>query len=70
MCTVECKGKWKDSGKYNLYFSSTLIKTQIFTALRQDTEIAEKLNFLPCFQNQACSKLNTSFILEPDAQKL
>ena len=70
MCIVECKGKWKDSGEYNLYFLSTLIKTQFFTALRWDTEIAEKLIFVPCFQNQACSKLNTSLTLEPNAQKL
>jgi hypothetical protein len=70
MCIVKCKGKWKDSGQYNLYFSSTLIKTQVFTALRRDTEIAEKSNFVPCFQNQACSKLNTSLTLEPNAQKL
>ena len=66
---VKCKGKWKDSGQYNLYFSTTLIKTQVFTALRRDTEIAEKLNFVPWFQNQACSKLNTSLTLEPNAQK-
>ena len=38
--------------------------------MRRDTEIAEKLIFVPCFQNQACSKLNTSLILEPNAQKL
>ena len=42
MCTVKCKGKLKDSGQYNLYFKSTLIKTQVFTTLRRDTEIAEK----------------------------
>ena len=70
MCIVKCKGKWKDSGQYNLYFSTTLIKTQVFTALRRDTEIAEKLNFVPWFQNQACSKLNTSLTLESNAQKL
>ena len=70
MGIVKCKGKWKDSGQYNLYFSSSLIKTQVFTALRRDTQIAEKLNFLPLFQNQACSKLNTSLTLEPNAQKL
>ena len=28
MCIVKCKGKWKVSGQYNLYFSTTLIKTQ------------------------------------------
>ena len=60
MCIVKCKGKWKDSGLYNLYFSSTLIKTQVLTALRQNTEIAEKQNVVPSFQNQAFSKLNTS----------
>ena len=70
MCTVECHGKGKDSGEYNLFFSSTLIKTQVFTALHRDTGIPEKVHFLPCFQNQACSKLNTSLILAPNVQKL
>ena len=70
MCIVKCKGKRKDSGQYNLYFSTTLIKTQVFTALGRDTEIAEKLNCVPCFHNQACSKLNISLTLEPNAQKL
>ena len=64
------KGKWNDSGQYNLYFSTTLIKTEVFTALRRNTEIAEKFNFVPWFQNQACSKLNTSLPLEPNALKL
>ena len=41
-----------------------------FTALRRDTDIANKLIYVPCFQNQACSKLNTSLTLEPNAQKL
>ena len=50
ICTVKCKGKWKDAGEYNLYFSSTLIKTQVFTVLCQDTEIEEKLIFLPVFK--------------------
>ena len=53
MCIVKCKGKVKDLGQYNLYFTSTLIKTQVVTALRRDTEIAEKFNFVPCFLNQA-----------------
>ena len=30
----------------------------------------EKFNFVPWFQNQACSKLNTSLTLESNAQKL
>ena len=70
MCIVKCKGKWKYSGQYNLYFSTTFIKTQVFTALRRDTEIAEKLNCVRCFQNQACSKMNKSLTLDPNAQKL
>ena len=70
MCLVKCKGKWKDSGQHNLYFSSTLIKTQVLPVFCWDTEVAEKLNFVPCFQNQPCSKLNTSLTLEPSAQKL
>ena len=70
MGIVKYKGKWKDSGQYNLYFSTTLIKTQVFTALCRDTEIAEKFNCVPWFQNQACLKLNTSLTLEPNAQKL
>ena len=70
MYIVKCKGKWKNSGQYNRCFSTTLIKTQVFTALRRDTEIAEKLNFVPWFQNQDCSKLNTSLTLEPNVQKL
>ena len=68
MCIVKCKGKWKDSDQYNLYFSTTLIKTQVFTALRRDTEIAEKFNCVQWFQNQDCSKLNTSLTSEPNAQ--
>ena len=48
----------------------TLIKTQVFTALRRDTEIAEKFYLVPWFQNQACSKLNTLLTFEPNAQKL
>ena len=67
MYIVKCLGKWKDSVQYNLYFSTTLIKTQVFTALRRDTKIAEKFNFVPCFQNQACSKLNTALTLKPNA---
>ena len=70
MGIVKYKGKWKDSGQYNLYFSTTLIKTQVFTALCRDTEIAEKFNCVPWFQNQACLKLKTSSTLEPNAQKL
>ena len=42
----KCKGKFNDSGQYNLFFSDTLIKTQVFTALRRDTDIAEKFNVL------------------------
>ena len=68
-CLVKCKGKLNVSGQYNLYFSTTLIKTQVCTALRLDTEIAEKLNFVPWFQIQACSELNTSLTLETIAQK-
>ena len=64
---AKCKGKWKDSGEYNLYFSSHFIKTQLFTAFQRDTEIAEKFNFVLCFQNQACSKLNTALTLKPNA---
>jgi hypothetical protein len=70
MCIVKCKGKWNDSGQYNIYFSTTLIKTQVFTALRRDTEIAEKLNCVPWFHNQACLKFNKSLTLEPNAQTL
>ena len=65
MCIVECKEKWKDSGEYHLYFSSTLLKT----ALRRDTGIAENFYFVPCFQNQACPKLNTSLTLETNVKK-
>ena len=36
-------GKLIDLGEYNLYFLSTLIKTQVFTALRQDTAMFKKL---------------------------
>ena len=70
MCIVKCKGRWKDSGQYNLYFITTLIKTQVFTALRRDTEIAEKFNCVPWFHNQAYSKFNTSLTLEPNAQQI
>ena len=71
MYIFKCKGAWIYSGQYNLYLSSTLIKkTKFFAALRQDTEIAEKSNFVLCFQNQACSKLNTALKLEPNAQKI
>ena len=70
MYIVKCKGKWKDSGQQNLYISTSLIKTQVFTAQRRDSEMADKLNFVPWFHNQACSKLNTSLTLEPNAQKL
>ena len=34
MCIVKCKGKWKYLGQFNLYFSTTLIKSQVFTASR------------------------------------
>ncbi len=68
MYIFKCKGTWIYSGQYNLYLSSTLIKkTQFFAALRWDTEIAETLNIVPCFQNQACSKLNTALTLKPNA---
>ena len=43
----------------------------MFTALHWHTDIAEKLNVVPCFQNQACLKLNKSLLLlEHNAQKL
>ena len=70
MCIVECQGTWKDLGEYTLYFLSALIKTHVFTALCRDTAIAEKKNWVLCVQNQACSKLNTSLTLQPNAQKL
>ena len=70
MCIFKCKGKWIDSGQYNLHLSTTLIKTQVFTALRRDTEIAEKLNCVPWFHIQACSKLNIPLTLENNAQEL
>ena len=41
MCIVDCKGKWKDSGDYDLFFLSTFIKTEVITALGRDTEIAK-----------------------------
>ena len=68
MYKFKCKGTWIYSGQYNLYLSSTLIKKLIFfAALRRDTEIAEKFIFVPCFQNQACSKLNTALTFKPNA---
>ena len=68
MCIVACKEKRKDSFEYYLYFWSALTKTQAFTVLRWDTEIAEQLNVVPCFQNKACFKLITSLTFEPNAQ--
>ena len=45
---------------------ATTRPNQCFAALRRDTEISEKLNFLPSFQNQAGSKLNTALTLKPN----
>ena len=46
MCKVESNGKLIDSGDNNLYiffFLSILIKSQVFTVLRQDTAMFSKL---------------------------
>ena len=58
--------KWKDSGEYNLYFLSTLIRTQVYSALHRNTDIAEKFYLVPYFQK--CSLILIEYIINIGTQ--
>ena len=55
MCIVKCKGKWKNSGQFNLYFHHKKLKKIVLRCAR--TLCMPKLfYFIHCFEG-----INSSF---------
>ena len=52
------------------FFLVFLLKKAIFFIIHLLNLLCDVYSVWPCFQNQACSKLNTPLTLEPNAQKL